>query len=104
MNHKPHITWKADKVCDVSMNQFEILNGRVNFEGTPVQLHLEMAAMTGAYSDGGSAGTSPEAGSLACFNTIHEVFDWTRARVAKNILPFISIALRAKIILGSAGF
>ena len=34
--HLPHVTWKADKICDVTMRQFECANIRVNWQGTPV--------------------------------------------------------------------
>jgi hypothetical protein len=77
MNHKPHVTWKADKVSDSSSGQFELVNIRVNYNGTPIQLHLAIAPIDGAYSnvDGGVEGTSPEAGSLVCFNTVLEVLE-----------------------------
>ena len=72
--HLPHVTWKADKICDVTMRQFECANIRVNWQGTPVQIHLEMGGINGDYADGGGeGGSSPEAGSLVCFNKILEV-------------------------------
>jgi len=57
------------------MNQFLIVNGRVNVNGQPVKVHLEMHPLRGAYSDAGEDGTSPEAGSLACFNALFEVLE-----------------------------
>ena len=76
MNHKPHVTWKADKACDAAGRQFEIVNIRVNYKGTPVQLHLGITPIDGSYTDGGGGGgASPEAGSLVCFNKILEMLE-----------------------------
>ena len=75
--HLAHLTWKADKICDATMRQFECVNIRVNWRGTPLQIHLEMGGINGDYTDGGGGegGSSPEAGSLVCFNKILEVRD-----------------------------
>ena len=44
MNHKPHVTWKADKVSDVKGKQFEIVNVYVNFQGSPLQSQTSIPA------------------------------------------------------------
>lgn len=75
MGHKPHVFVKADKASDRKMRQFEIINIRVNYQGTPLVLHLAIRPIgTGDYTENvpGTDGTSPEAGSLVCFNIILE--------------------------------
>ena len=105
MNHKPHFFIKADKACDRQMKQFEIINIRLNYFGTPLILHLKIVPIgSGDYTENvpGTDGTSPEAGSLVCFNLILETVEEYGVDMIKNQISIFEVNDHPGIGLGIA--
>ena len=48
----PYVGIAADKVCDQKFASWEIVNGRVNYLGTPVSFIMELCAITSDSADG----------------------------------------------------
>lgn len=66
MNHKPHMGLAFDKMTDTGKVQWQVLHVRVNREGTPLSVHLNLHPVTHDYDE------NVEAGALSCFNYILE--------------------------------
>jgi hypothetical protein len=76
MNHKPHLCVKADKATDNDANQFEMINGRMNYLGSPVTSSLGLPLIDGEYTGADDPDSDEkEAGSGVCFNKILEVLE-----------------------------
>ena len=73
MDHLPHVCGKADKMTDCDANQYEMVNIRVNHEGTPVTFNLGLEPVAAPFLDNadvpeGRVLDEAEAGGFVCFN------------------------------------
>jgi hypothetical protein len=66
MEHKPHMGLSFDKMTDTGKVQWQVQHIRVNWEGTPLSIHLNLHPITHDYDE------NVEAGALSCFNYILE--------------------------------
>ena len=82
MQHKPHVCVKADKMTDNDGVQFEIINIRLNVDGTPVTYNLGVIPM--GEDDALLALDAPEAGGFACFNALLECLETVGVVLIEN--------------------